>query len=157
MSCRLRDRVVLGTAALLAIAVVAGGWVARDVLAVAVGHKAKTLCSGVFVSGREPGDVLAELQVEDLALLRHVRWSVDASRKWASAWRQPGDDRAAITLDHLLRMSSGLRFDEGMASPRSDIMRMLFQTGDASSFAAAKPLEAPPGARCSTGSACRAP
>jgi CubicO group peptidase (beta-lactamase class C family) len=35
-------------------------------------------------------------------------------------WQQPGDRRAAITLDQLLRMSSGLQFDEGMTSPASD-------------------------------------
>jgi CubicO group peptidase (beta-lactamase class C family) len=44
-------------------------------------------------------------------------------------------------------MSSGLRFDEGMASPRSDVMRMLFQRGDAAGFAAAKPLAHAPGTR----------
>jgi CubicO group peptidase (beta-lactamase class C family) len=45
-------------------------------------------------------------------------------------WQQKGDARASITLDHLLRMSSGLRFEEAMASPRSDLMRMLFEVGD---------------------------
>ncbi|HUF48622.1 MAG TPA: serine hydrolase [Vicinamibacterales bacterium] len=60
-------------------------------------------------------------------------------------WQSMGDPRAAITLDHLLRMSSGLRFDEGMASPRSDIMQMLFATGDASGFAVRQPLAGAPG------------
>jgi CubicO group peptidase (beta-lactamase class C family) len=55
--------------------------------------------------------------------------------------------RAAITIDHLLRMSSGLRFDEGMSSPRSDVMRMLFTTADAGRFAVDRPLEAAPGSR----------
>jgi CubicO group peptidase (beta-lactamase class C family) len=60
-------------------------------------------------------------------------------------WQAPGDRRGAITIDHLLRMSSGLRFDEGMSSPRSDVMRMLFRDGDASAFALAKPLAHVPG------------
>jgi CubicO group peptidase (beta-lactamase class C family) len=69
-------------------------------------------------------------------------------------WQGHGDPRAAITLDHLLRMSSGLRFDEGMSSPRSDVMQMLFATGDAAGYAAGQPLEAAPGAvwRYSSGS-----
>lgn len=62
-------------------------------------------------------------------------------------WQQTGDARASITLDHLLRMSSGLRFDEEMASPRSDVMRMLFEVGDAAAFAAKMNLRSSPGTR----------
>lgn len=60
-------------------------------------------------------------------------------------WREPRDARASITLDHLLRMSSGLRFDEGMESPRADVTRMLFDAGDASALAIRQPLVAEPG------------
>jgi CubicO group peptidase (beta-lactamase class C family) len=60
-------------------------------------------------------------------------------------WQSPGDPRAAITLDQLLRMSSGLRFDEDMSSPRSDVMRMLLAVGDAAGFAVHKDLMATPG------------
>ena len=56
------------------------------------------------------------------------------------------DERATITLDHLLRMSSGLSFDEGMSSVRSDVMRMLLARGDAAAFAIGKDLVARPGA-----------
>ena len=44
-------------------------------------------------------------------------------------------------------MSSGLRFDETMTSPRSDVMRMLFEVGDAARFAARMDLVVPPGTR----------
>jgi CubicO group peptidase (beta-lactamase class C family) len=64
-----------------------------------------------------------------------------------AAWRAPGDPRAAITLAQLLRMSSGLEFDETYANPLSDVVYMLFGTGDAAGFAAAKPLAHPPGTR----------
>jgi CubicO group peptidase (beta-lactamase class C family) len=60
-------------------------------------------------------------------------------------WRQPDDPRRSITLDHLLHMSSGLRFDEGMASVRADVVRMLFQSGDTAAFAIDKALVAAPG------------
>jgi CubicO group peptidase (beta-lactamase class C family) len=42
-------------------------------------------------------------------------------------------------------MSSGLRFDEGMSSVRADVVRMLFQSGDAAAFAIGKELVASPG------------
>jgi CubicO group peptidase (beta-lactamase class C family) len=64
-----------------------------------------------------------------------------------AAWRAPGDPRAAITLAQMLRMSSGLAFDETYANPLSDVIQMLSATGDAAGFAAAKPLAHPPGAR----------
>lgn len=64
-----------------------------------------------------------------------------------AAWRAPGDPRAAITLEQLLRMSSGLEFDETYANPLSDVVYMLFGTGDAAGFAAAKPVAHPPGTR----------
>jgi CubicO group peptidase (beta-lactamase class C family) len=64
-----------------------------------------------------------------------------------AAWRAPGDPRAAITLAQLLHMSSGLEFDETYADPLSDVVYMLFGTGDAAAFAAGKPLAHPPGTR----------
>jgi CubicO group peptidase (beta-lactamase class C family) len=60
-------------------------------------------------------------------------------------WRAPGDARATITLEHLLRMTDGLAFDERPGDPLSDVVQMLFTTGDASGFAAAKALRAAPG------------
>jgi CubicO group peptidase (beta-lactamase class C family) len=61
-----------------------------------------------------------------------------------SLWRQPGDSRAAITLDNLLHMSSGLEFQE-VYKQGNDVTAMLFRSGDASGYAAAMPLIHPPG------------
>jgi hypothetical protein len=60
-------------------------------------------------------------------------------------WRDEGDARGAITLDQLLRMTSGLAFDEGYGSNTSDVAQMLFAKESAGLFAAEKPLVAPPG------------
>jgi len=62
-------------------------------------------------------------------------------------WRDGGDPRAAITLDHLLRMTSGLRFTEDHGDPLEDVALMLFARADSASYAVDKPLEVPPGAR----------
>jgi CubicO group peptidase (beta-lactamase class C family) len=60
-------------------------------------------------------------------------------------WRAPGDSRGAITLDQLLRMSSGLAFDERYG-PTNDVSRMLFTQPDAGAFAARSRPAAPPDA-----------
>lgn len=59
------------------------------------------------------------------------------------------DERAAITLDQLLRMSSGLKFVEDYApgGKPSDVIAMLFQEGkdNVAAYAASQPLEHAPG------------
>jgi CubicO group peptidase (beta-lactamase class C family) len=63
-------------------------------------------------------------------------------------WRAPGDPRAAITLDLLLRMSSGLAFVEDYVPDHpSDVIQMLWGPGkdDVAAFAASMPLQHPPG------------
>lgn len=62
-------------------------------------------------------------------------------------WRTPGDPRAGISVEDLLRMRSGLRFAEVYSDPLSDVTRMLFAEPDAGGFAASRPLESPPGAK----------
>ncbi len=59
-------------------------------------------------------------------------------------WRSAGDPRGAITLDQLLRMSSGLEFGEATDEYDGDLVTMLCDRGDAAAYAAAKPLEHPP-------------
>jgi hypothetical protein len=58
-------------------------------------------------------------------------------------WRAPADPRGAITLDQLLRQSSGLAFDETYGAV-NDVSRMLFTEPDTGAFAASLPLAAPP-------------
>jgi CubicO group peptidase (beta-lactamase class C family) len=54
------------------------------------------------------------------------------------------DDRADITVRHLLQMTSGLAFDETY-DVGHDATDMLFRPGSTAGFAAAKPLEHRPG------------
>ncbi len=65
-----------------------------------------------------------------------------------SEWARD-DARSKITWRHLLQMQSGLAFEENYASPRSDVNRMLFASGDAGAAAAAKPLDHAPDAHWS--------
>jgi CubicO group peptidase (beta-lactamase class C family) len=60
-------------------------------------------------------------------------------------WIGSGDPRSDISLDDLLRMSSGLAFDEGYGDPLADVTQMLFVAPDKVKFAAEKPLLYPPG------------
>lgn len=60
-------------------------------------------------------------------------------------WQSPGDSRAEITWDDLLRMQSGLAFNEDYGDPLSDVNRMLFNAADAGAVAAKKPEIHKPG------------
>jgi hypothetical protein len=80
-----RRLVVRAVVVLALLAGVAGVWAAIPILRIGVGHKAKTLCSGVFVAGRAPAAVLADLQVDDLALLRYVDAHVDYTERTVTA------------------------------------------------------------------------
>ncbi|MEL7546951.1 MAG: serine hydrolase [Pseudomonadota bacterium] len=67
-------------------------------------------------------------------------------------WQTANDPRAAITLDQLLRMSSGLEFNEDYVDgATSDTIEMLWGAGkaDTARFAAEKPLEHAPDTVCS--------
>jgi CubicO group peptidase (beta-lactamase class C family) len=59
-------------------------------------------------------------------------------------WQKPGDPRSAITLDELMRMSSGLKFGEDYVWPLSDAIQMLFNSDCAGCYASSKPLDSPP-------------
>jgi len=61
-------------------------------------------------------------------------------------WQAPGDPRGRITVDQLLRMSSGLPWDE-YAGGFDPATRMWFLETDMFAFATRGELEAPPGAR----------
>ncbi len=55
-----------------------------------------------------------------------------------------GDERNRITLNDLLQMQSGLKWNEDYGS-RSDVNLMLFNEGDMSEYAINKPLDYTPG------------
>ena len=79
-------------------------------------------------------------------LVRDGRLSLDAPVR-LTEWSSPGDPRGAITMRHLLHMSSGLRLNEVMTSLRSDVIRMLLANDDMAAFVASRDLIAPPGSR----------
>ena len=77
-------------------------------------------------------------------LIQQGTLSLD-SNALLSEWRSPNDPRRNITLDQLLRMSSGLDFLEDYANPLSDVTTMLFRRGDMASYAAERSLANAPG------------
>ena len=82
-------------------------------------------------------------------LIADGRLEVDAPAD-VPLWRAGDDPRRRITLDHLLAMRDGLDFVEDYVDAgRSDVIEMLFGNGkdDVASFAADRPLAAPPGER----------
>jgi CubicO group peptidase (beta-lactamase class C family) len=79
-------------------------------------------------------------------LVGQGKLSVD-ERAPVSEWADEDDPRRAITLNHLLQMSSGLEFNETYAPKVSDITEMLYRSRDAGAFAINKPLVHEPGTR----------
>jgi len=55
-------------------------------------------------------------------------------------------EKSKIIIGHLLRMSSGLKFDE-IYTPLFDAAHMLYDSHSFAAFAAAKPMEAEPGTK----------
>lgn len=77
-------------------------------------------------------------------LVKEGRLSIDRPVS-IPEWQTDGDPRRPITLDHLLHMSSGLRFDESAWNPVSDVTVMLLGAPEAGLYAAQKSLASTPG------------
>ncbi|MBI4676057.1 MAG: serine hydrolase [Elusimicrobia bacterium] len=60
-------------------------------------------------------------------------------------WSSQGDPRGRISLEDLLRMRSGLEFEEIYTDPLRDVAQMLFNRPSAAAYASAKPLRHEPG------------
>lgn len=107
---------------------------------------AEQYAPGITAGTRLPGWSLTKSVLNALVgiLVRQGRLTLDGPipfRRWSS----PDDPRHKITIDHLLRMTTGLPFDEGMNGLRSDVIRMLFSMDDMASYAAGRSLVFPPG------------
>lgn len=100
----------------------------------APGFGPHTLQYGASMS-KSVTSALAGIRVRDGALSLHATSILPE-------WRRADDPRSKITLDHLLRMSSGLEYVDGYGW-REDGSRLLFQNADMGGFAASKPLEFP--------------
>lgn len=59
-------------------------------------------------------------------------------------WQGANDPRKAITTDQLIRMSSGLEFNEDYGDLTDGVTQMLYNQGDMAAYAANKPLAGAP-------------
>lgn len=106
---------------------------------------AERYADGITSETPLPGWSMAKSVLSALVgiLVRDGRLTLD-SRELLPEWRAP-DPRAAITLEDLLRMRSGLRFSEAYGNPWSDVLHMLYRAGDMGGYAAQLPLVHAPG------------
>jgi CubicO group peptidase (beta-lactamase class C family) len=79
-------------------------------------------------------------------LVRQGRLALDHAAP-IREWQSPDDPRHAVTIEHLLRMSSGLRFDEDALAPITDTVHMLLAESDMAAYAIDTPLDDAPGSR----------
>lgn len=121
----------------------------RRTLAIVVVHDgqivAERYAPGITADTPLPGWSMAKSVLSGLVgvLVDDGRLSLDA-RELLPHWGAP-DPRAAITLEDLLRMRSGLRFSEVYANPWSDVLHMLYNCGDMAAYASHRRLGAAPG------------
>jgi CubicO group peptidase (beta-lactamase class C family) len=121
----------------------------RHTLAVVVLHEgrlvAERYAAGFDETTALPGWSMAKSVTATLVgvLVHQNRLDVDAAGAIVE-WRDSDDPRSAITVDHLLRMTSGLaiREDQSGADPNS---RMLFLEPDGAAYSAQRSLRAEPG------------
>jgi CubicO group peptidase (beta-lactamase class C family) len=109
---------------------------------------AERYANGVTAADTQPSWSMAKsiLHAAIGVLVRDGRLDV-AERAPIRQWQQSGDPRAAITIDSLLHMTSGLGFCEDYVDGEaSDVIKMLFRPGadDMGAFAAAFPLDHEP-------------
>ncbi len=92
-----------------------------------------------------PGWSMAKSMTATLVglLVQRGRIDVDASGA-VSAWRGRSDGGEAVTLDQLLRMTSGLDVEEDQSGADPNT-RMLFMEPDGAGFSASRGLQAAPG------------
>lgn len=77
---------LLVVACVIATALGYGGYLVSRLAPIGAAYAAKTLCSGVFVSGRQPEEVMREdILADNHPLLKAVWPAVDRTRQLASA------------------------------------------------------------------------
>ena len=110
---------------------------------------AERYADGITADMPLPGWSMAKSVLNALIglLVADGRLALD-SRALLPAWTAD-DPRAAITLEDLLRMRSGLRFSEVYANPWSDVLHMLYRSSDMGAYAASLPVQHPAGSRWS--------
>lgn len=126
------EDLLVGTKGTRAVVVVHGGEVVAE--RYAAGFDEDTPLLGWSMAKSVTHAMVGRLVLEDLLALGDDdllpgRWT---------------DERATITLEQLLRMSSGLAFEE-VYDPGTDATEMLFTPRATGAYAAAKPLTSPPG------------
>lgn len=81
-----KRRIISLVVVVMLIASSTGLYYASKLISIGVAYKAKILCSGVFVSKRNPESVLnSDLAVDDLAILRHIDAKIDRVTQTSAA------------------------------------------------------------------------
>ena len=127
----------------------------RRTRAVVVVHKGRIITER-YAPGLTPatpmlGWSLTKSAVNALTGVLLKAGKIDLDRKPVlPEWRDATDPRAGITVDHLLRMTSGLAFDDPSSRLLNDSRDILFEHGDTAGQAARTPSATAPGRAGST-------
>lgn len=145
------DRAALDAAVVEAFAEPTAGETTRLTNAVIVAHRGHLLTEryrpGFDPDNRLHGWSMSKSITTLLAarLIEQGKLSFDTPAH-IEALQGAGDARKTITLDHLMRMTPGLEFDERY-QPGDDSTAMLYEHADQVAYAATRALQAKPGTR----------
>ena len=120
-------RILFAAGIVLIILLIIAGWYLSDTLPISTGHTAKTVCSNVFISGRDAQDVFTE----DIAPLHFLfaitDFKVDPDEKSVSADAFGFAERKAIYRDGCgCTIVNGLTEDELRQQKIGDINRLKY-------------------------------
>lgn len=118
----------------------------RGTRAVVVLHEGKVVAeaygAGFNAATPMPGWSLAKTVINALIGIMVAEQRLTLQQiNLAPEWRNPGDARTFISVENLLRMTSGLGFTETHDSLLQNITFMLFREPDAAAYAASQPLQ----------------
>jgi len=106
---------------------------------------AERYASGFSAETRMPGWSMTKSVINALVGISVQQSQLDVQQPApVPAWQEEGDPRQSITWSHLMRMSSGLDWDETYFGV-SDVTRMLYLSEDMASVAIHQPLDEEPG------------
>lgn len=137
-----------------------GGPITRAIVVVHAGRiVAERHAEGLGPHSPLPGWSMSKTWVDALLGIRVRQGKLDPGAPLpVAAWANPRTDgtedpRRALRIDHLLRMESGLRWEEDYSNPASQAAQMLFRANDAAALAAALEPAHPPGVQWNYSSA----
>ena len=116
--------ILFGVGIILTLALVGAGWYLYNAMPIGTGHAAKTLCSNIFISGRNPDTVFDEDIAPVHFLFAITDFEVDRAARTVSA-----DAYGFVRLKALYREGCGCTIVRGLAEDDLRLQKIGYVSG----------------------------